>query len=121
MIFLLPSSSDVLRGGEAFFDMVFTYENNGVYVVWFMTPESNAEKMAPDFIKWAKEKGLSSFVLGGGYGSDDGIFQYKLAIAPNGVRDFYIGSRIVDQASYDMLKALRTDPLNEDYFPVYRS
>ena len=74
-----------------------------------------------EIIKWAKEKGLSNFVLGGGYGSDDGIFQYKLAIAPNGVQDFHIGSRIFDQASYDALKALRTDPLNEEYFPVYRS
>jgi lipid II:glycine glycyltransferase (peptidoglycan interpeptide bridge formation enzyme) len=31
-----------------------------------------------EVIKWAKEKGLKNFVLGGGYGSDDGIFQYKL-------------------------------------------
>ena len=43
-----------------------------------------------EIIKWAKEKGLKNFVLGGGYGSDDGIFQYKMNLAPHGIRDFYI-------------------------------
>ena len=44
-----------------------------------------------EIIKWAKEKGLKNFVLGGGYGTDDGIFQYKLSLAPHGEYDFYIG------------------------------
>lgn len=29
-----------------------------------------------EVIKWAKEKGFKNYVLGGGYGTDDGIFQY---------------------------------------------
>ena len=44
-----------------------------------------------EIIKWAKAKGLKNFVLGGGYGADDGIFQYKLCLAPHGEYDFYIG------------------------------
>ena len=75
-----------------------------------------------EVIKWAKEKGLKNFVLGGGYGADDGIFQYKLCLAPNGLYDFYIGRKIFDRDSYDLLVDLRSDEeLNEKYFPLYRS
>lgn len=75
-----------------------------------------------EVIKWAKEKGLKNFVLGGGYGADDGIFQYKLCLAPHGVYDFYIGRKIFDREAYDELVGLRAgDVLNERYFPLYRS
>ena len=75
-----------------------------------------------EVIKWAKEKGLKNFVLGGGYGADDGIFQYKLCLAPHGTYDFYIGRKIFDKKSYDNLVSLRTgEELNEKYFPLYRS
>ena len=74
-----------------------------------------------EVIKWAKEKGLKNYVLGGGYGFDDGIFQYKYALAPHGVTDFYIGHKIFAEDIYRDLVHLRTDPLNENYFPLYRS
>ena len=75
-----------------------------------------------EVIKWAKEKGLKNFVLGGGYGADDGIFQYKLCLAPHGVYDFYIGRKIFDREAYDELVGLRAgEVLNERYFPLYRS
>lgn len=73
-------------------------------------------------IKWAKEKGLKNFVLGGGYGADDSIYQYKYSLAPHGQYDFFIGRKIFDQATYDTLVALRKEEgLNEKYFPLYRS
>ncbi len=75
-----------------------------------------------EIIKWAKEKGLTNFVLGGGYGADDGIFQYKSSLAPNGICDFYIGRRVFDQQNYDKLVSLRDkNELNDKYFPLYRS
>ena len=74
-----------------------------------------------EIIKWAQEKGLKRFILGGGYGEDDGIFQYKLSFAPHGVQDFYIGHQVFDQAAYDMLVRLRDGGLNEKFFPLYRS
>jgi len=75
-----------------------------------------------EIIKWGKKKGLKNFVLGGGYGSDDGIFQYKLSLAPHGEYNFYIGRKIFDKESYDKLVSLRAgDKLNENYFPLYRS
>lgn len=77
-----------------------------------------------EIIKWAKEKGLKNFVLGGGYGSDDGIFQYKTCLAPNGVVDFYIGKKIFDKEKYYEIVELRAveNPIcrNSNYFPQYR-
>lgn len=78
-----------------------------------------------EVIKWANNKGLKKFVLGGGYGSDDGIFQYKTCLAPNGIVDFYIGRRILNDRLYEKLVQLRKKlsdrELNEKYFPLYRS
>jgi len=75
-----------------------------------------------EIIKWAKERGLKNFVLGGGYGADDGIYQYKLCLAPRGQQEFYIGRKIFDRNAYDKLIGLRNrDLLNEKFFPIYRS
>lgn len=78
-----------------------------------------------EIIKWAKMTGLKAFVLGGGYGSDDGIFQYKSSFAPNGIVDFYIGSKIIDKEKYAFLVNLREGidgPVDDiNYFPRYRA
>ncbi|WP_434687519.1 GNAT family N-acetyltransferase [Hungatella sp. SB206] len=79
-----------------------------------------------EIIKWVKAKGLKNFVLGGGYGSDDGIFQYKACLAPNGVKDFYIGRKILDKTAYDSLCEIRKVKSNSmnlkeiGFFPEYR-
>ena len=74
-----------------------------------------------EIIKWAKEKGLKNFVLGGGYGADDGIFQYKQCIAPHGIVEFYIGKQIFDQKRYNELVQMRGEKIeNREYFPLYR-
>lgn len=82
-----------------------------------------------EIIKWAKEKGLKNFVLGGGYGSDDGIFQYKLCLAPHGEREFYIGRNVCDEKVYQKLLDIRSNG-NMDrkqeledtgFFPAYRA
>lgn len=78
-----------------------------------------------EIIKWAKEKGLKNFVLGGGYGADDGIFQYKTCLAPKGIVDFYIGRKVFDNENYNKLVAIRAeenpDCLESAYFPKYRA
>ena len=73
-----------------------------------------------EIIKWAKEKGLENFVLGGGYGGDDGIFQYKTALAPNGIVDFYIGRKIFDKELYNRFCQIRGIE-QSSFFPAYRS
>ena len=45
-----------------------------------------------EIIRWAKEAGKKTFVLGGGYGAADGIFRYKLSFAPQGERPFRVGT-----------------------------
>lgn len=78
-----------------------------------------------EIIKWAKQKGLKNFVLGGGYGADDGIFQYKTCLAPNGIVDFYIGRKVFDKENYSKLVAIRAEDnpecLESSYFPKYRA
>ena len=78
-----------------------------------------------EIIKWAKEKGLKNFVLGGGYGADDGIFQYKTCLAPKGIVDFYIGRKVFDDENYKKLVNIRAEEnpgcLESGYFPKYRA
>lgn len=76
-----------------------------------------------EIIKWAKEKGLRNFVLGGGYGSDDGIYRYKKSFAPEGEMDFYIGKRIFDKEKYDQFTRMNFNliEMDSDFFPLYRT
>ena len=60
-----------------------------------------------EIIKWAKEKGLKNFVFGGGYGADDGIFQYKMNLVHHGIMDFNIGKRIFNKKIYQELLNIR--------------
>lgn len=78
-----------------------------------------------EIIKWCKERGLKNFVLGGGYGADDGIFQYKQCLSPHGITDFYIGRKIFDEKKYEKLVDMREEISpgirSSTYFPVYRA
>ncbi len=77
-----------------------------------------------EIIKWAQSRGLKNFVLGGGYREDDGIFQYKSCLAPNGIVDFYVGKKIFDEYTYQQLVNLRAKEnprcKESEYFPKYR-
>ncbi len=79
-----------------------------------------------EVIRWGRDTGRRSFVLGGGYGAADGIFRYKLAFAPSGEVMFRVGRRIVDAAACEELLAYRRahEPDFEpapDFFPPYRA
>lgn len=78
-----------------------------------------------EVIKWAHDKGLKNFVLGGGYGADDGIFQYKTYLAPHGIVDFYIGRKIFNIEIYNKLVDIRKkdnpDCICSKFFPKYRA
>lgn len=76
-----------------------------------------------EIIKWAKQKGLKRFILGGGYELNDGIFKYKKNFAPNGVFKFYVGKKIFDEGKYNKLLKIRQqekDFEKTNYFPAYR-
>jgi hypothetical protein len=77
-----------------------------------------------EIINWSKENGLKGFVLGGGYGGDDGIFNYKRSFAPNGIYDFYIGRRIFNKDKYneliDIKSQTKVECSDSNFFPLYR-
>ena len=72
-------------------------------------------------IRWGVEHGYRQFVLGGGYGADDGIFRYKKSFAPEGIVRFYTGQTVFDDTGYDALCALRGDLPDSGFFPRYRA
>jgi len=76
-----------------------------------------------EVIKWAKSKGISYFLLGGGYREGDGIYCYKRSFAHNGVLDYYIGKKVHDRKAVSMLEdllAAKVPRESESYFPGYR-
>lgn len=94
------------------------------------TDQRYFDKRPNDFLKWEiirylRGIGLKNYVLGGGYGSDDGIFQYKKALAPGGIVDFYVGKKVFDQRKYDYLVEKRREAGgvcgDGSYFPGYRA
>jgi hypothetical protein len=83
-----------------------------------------------EIILWAKRNLKKQFVLGGGYGTEDGIFKYKRSFAPAGIVPFYVGSRVLCPDLYKKLivnkkealaaKGIKWEPV-EDFIPAYRS
>ncbi|WP_403022462.1 lipid II:glycine glycyltransferase FemX [Salinibacterium sp. GXW1014] len=78
---------------------------------------------------WAKARGKSRFVLGGGASPGDGIERYKRCFAPTGVVEFRTGElivapdefqKLVDRRKSDFSVADKAWPSQSDYFPAYR-
>ncbi|MGA2079071.1 MAG: GNAT family N-acetyltransferase [Holophaga sp.] len=80
--------------------------------------------------EWGHDHGLEDFVIGGGYRPGDGIFLYKKAFAPDGVRPYLVGNLVWDPETYSSLVARRRawewsqgrewDP-SPTFFPAFRS
>jgi lipid II:glycine glycyltransferase (peptidoglycan interpeptide bridge formation enzyme) len=73
-----------------------------------------------ELILWAKQAGKRRFVLGGGYGADDGIFRYKRSFAPHGLVPFFTGSRVLQPELYDELTERAGGTGEDAFFPAYR-
>ncbi|OPY58746.1 MAG: FemAB family protein [Pelotomaculum sp. PtaU1.Bin035] len=76
-----------------------------------------------EVIKWAKSRGISFFLLGGGYREGDGVFYYKRSFARGGILDFYVGKKVHDHEAVIMLEDLMAAKIpreSESYFPGYR-
>lgn len=79
-----------------------------------------------DFLKyqiilWGAAHGYQAFILGGGYGADDGIYRYKKSFAPHGDVQFYTGQAIFDSDQYEKLIAIRGSLPECAFFPRYRA
>jgi hypothetical protein len=56
-----------------------------------------------EIIKWAKGRGKKHFVLGGGSQPEDGVYRYKRSFAPGGIKEFQVGTRVLDKELYGRL------------------
>ena len=72
-------------------------------------------------IRWGGENGYRQFVLGGGYGADDGIFRYKKSFAPDGIVPFYTGQAVMAPDLYQKLCSIRGKLPDNGFFPQYRA
>jgi hypothetical protein len=93
------------------------------------------DKRPNDFLKvqvinWAKNIEKKYYVLGGGYGFEDGIFKYKKAFFPNDVINYFTGRKIINNDVYiELIKKanlyrvnsnLEALDINDDsFFPLY--
>lgn len=131
----LPANSAyfyVLDGHKIVSTELVLYSSETVYSFLGGTREEAFDKRPNDLLKykvmlWAKERGISNYVLGGGYMPEDGIYRYKQSFAPNGEYCFYTGQRITNMGRYEKLVNARKKSLSvtwqprDGYFPQYRS
>lgn len=79
--------------------------------------------------RWARDRGKSAYVLGGGYSAKDGIYRYKKSFAPQGEVRFQVWchrsndeqySRLLEARHiYELQRGADWQP-KEGYFPEYR-
>lgn len=109
--------------------------NDAIYSFLGGTDDNYFDKRPNDFLKvealnWARTEGKKYYVLGGGYGFEDGIFKYKKAFFPNDVVPYYTGRKILNETLYDTLveKASqfrvsvgleKLDSSDSSFFPLY--
>jgi hypothetical protein len=81
------------------------------------------EFLKANIMQWAKKKGLVKYVLGGGYGSNDGIYEYKRKFAKSGVVPYQTGRKILSPDIYESLLKEKGNASNDsiDFFPAYRA
>ncbi|WP_158862991.1 GNAT family N-acetyltransferase [Leifsonia sp. AG29] len=109
-------------------ELVLLSSNSGYSFLGGTREESFASRpndlLKVEIMRWLAQTGRRWFVLGGGYQAGDGIFRYKRAFAPEGVRPFTVGTRVVDPDVYGALTRDRFGgavPEDIGYFPAYRA
>jgi GNAT acetyltransferase-like protein len=92
--------------------------------------DADAFPLGPNYLlkhriaSWAAAEGKKSYVLGGGYEPDDGLFRYKRAYARRGEVSFRVARLVHDPAAYAELLAQRASPgwsPRAEFFPAYRA
>lgn len=107
--------------------------NNSVFSFLGGTLEEAFDKRPNDFLKysvinWARSQQIKYYVLGGGYGYEDGIYKYKKAFFPDDKVIFKTGRKIIDKFTYTSLVEEVVANKNEEekaelkssaFFPLY--
>lgn len=98
--------------------------NNSVFSFLGGTLGDAFEKRPNDYLKfevinWVRSQGFENYVLGGGYGYEDGIFKYKKAFFPNDVVKYVTGRKIVDQEKYlHLVDEVNAEKSEEEYLDI---
>lgn len=100
-------------------DSIFSFLGGTLSDYFSMRPN---EILKHDVNLWGIANGFKYFVLGGGLGKEDGIFEYKKAFFPNDMFLFTTGRKIINQKVYDKLLLLtnQTTSTDSNFFPLYR-
>ncbi len=82
--------------------------DDSIYSFLGGTDENFFNKRPNDFLKfeminWARNNSIKYYVLGGGYGYEDGIFKYKKSFFPNDIVTYYTGRKIINNQIYHEL------------------
>lgn len=109
--------------------------DDSIYSFLGGTDEKYFNKRPNDFLKfeminWARNFNKNYYVLGGGYGYEDGIFKYKKSFFPNDIVKYYTGRKVINREIYNELFVLNNkkriemglEILNIDdtsFFPIY--
>jgi CelD/BcsL family acetyltransferase involved in cellulose biosynthesis len=89
-----------------------------------------AELLNHSVIGWGHDKGFESLVIGGGLKPNDGLFRFKRAFEPDGLKDFCVRCIVWNREQYDLLVAARgrwemeqgrTWRPEPGFFPAYRA
>lgn len=110
--------------------------DHSIYSFLGGTLSDGFEKRPNDYLKyelinWARKENIAYFVLGGGYGEEDGIFKYKKSFFPDDVVDYYTGRWILVSEAYDLITETSKSEYigkngdseevhSKDFFPDYR-
>lgn len=82
------------------------------------------EKRPNDYLKfevinWARSQGFKNYVLGGGYGYEDGIFKYKKAFFPNDVVKYVTGRKIINNEIYlNLVDEVNSKKSEKEYLDI---
>lgn len=98
-------------------DTIYSYLGGTDREYFYMRPN---DLLKTEIIRWGKLNGHSCFILGGGHGSEDGIFSYKKSFAPNGLYDFYVGTRVINRKVYMELCERYSKNPYDNFVPAYR-
>jgi hypothetical protein len=105
-------------------DIVHYYLSGSAADYLFLCPNN---LLLYEVMEWAREQGHSVLNLGGGYSTNDSLFQFKASFSKT-TADFYTYAKIHNQELYDMLCQKKAEfsgtrgerSLPTDYFPHYR-
>lgn len=109
--------------------------NTSIYSFLGGTNADYFNKRPNDYLKfqainWARENKKMYYVLGGGYGFEDGIFRYKKSFFPNDVVKYFTGRYVINKSKYlDLVNVYNNlremnglgilDAEKTNFFPLY--